>query len=56
MNQLHDIAKPWSLTFSYGRALQTSVLKAWQGKAENVVAAQDALFERARANGLASIG
>jgi len=29
MNQITDIARPWSLTFSYGRALQTSVLKAW---------------------------
>lgn len=39
MNQLTGISKPWSLTFSYGRALQTSVLKAWQGKSENVAAA-----------------
>jgi len=39
MNKLTTIAKPWSLTFSYGRALQSSCLKAWQGKAENVAAA-----------------
>jgi len=29
MAKLQGIAKPWYLTFSYGRALQTSVLKAW---------------------------
>jgi len=29
MNKLTAIQKPWALTFSYGRALQSSVLKAW---------------------------
>jgi len=29
MNQIKDIARPWALTFSYGRALQKSVLAAW---------------------------
>jgi fructose-bisphosphate aldolase class I len=47
---------PWALTFSYGRALQASVLKAWQGKDENVKAAQAQLLGRAKANGLASEG
>ena len=27
-----DLGAPWTLTFSYGRALQASVLKAWGGK------------------------
>jgi len=48
--------KPWSLTFSYGRALQKSVLQAWQGKEENVAKAQAVLLERASANGAASKG
>ncbi|KAL4223018.1 hypothetical protein ACF0H5_016496 [Mactra antiquata] len=48
--------KPWALTFSYGRALQASVLKAWQGKDENVEAAQKELVMRAKANGLAAVG
>ncbi|XP_062617285.1 fructose-bisphosphate aldolase-like [Saccostrea cucullata] len=48
--------KPWALTFSFGRALQASVLKAWQGKDENVKAAQQQLLTRARANGLAAMG
>ncbi|XP_064613435.1 fructose-bisphosphate aldolase-like [Liolophura sinensis] len=48
--------KPWALTFSYGRALQASVLKAWQGKDENKAAGQDELLKRAKANGLAAVG
>ncbi len=48
--------KPWALTFSYGRALQQSCLKAWKGAAANVPAAQAVLLERARANSLASVG
>lgn len=40
MNKITAIARPWALTFSYGRALQSSVLKAWSGKPENVVAGQ----------------
>jgi len=56
MNLIKEIPRPWSLTFSYGRALQAGVLKAWAGKKENTEAAQAVLLERARANGLASIG
>jgi len=48
--------RPWALTFSYGRALQASVLRAWAGKKENVKAGQDELLKRARANALASQG
>ncbi|KAF9596753.1 hypothetical protein IFM89_013300 [Coptis chinensis] len=35
MNQLKG-KKPWSLSFSFGRALLQSTLKAWSGKVENV--------------------
>jgi len=48
--------KPWYLAFSYGRALQASVLKAWQGKTENVAAAQKELEKRAYANHMACLG
>ncbi len=48
--------EPWLLSFSYGRALQQPVLQAWQGKAENVPAAQQALLKRARLNGAAQRG
>jgi fructose-bisphosphate aldolase, class I len=44
------------LTFSYGRALQQSCLKAWKGSDENISAAQDVLVARARANGQANLG
>jgi len=48
--------KPWALTFSYGRALQQSVLKAWKGDDANIGAAQAALMVRATANGEATRG
>jgi fructose-bisphosphate aldolase class I len=48
--------KPWTLSFSFGRALQQSTLKAWSGKEENVKAAQDALLTRAKANSEATLG
>merc|ERR1712222_305611 len=58
---LHEINKidrvaPFKLTFSFSRALQSSCLKTWDGKKENVKAAQDQLFARAKANSEASKG
>ena len=47
---------PWTLSFSYGRALQAASLKAWRGAVANVPAAQAALLHRARMNGLAAMG
>ena len=47
---------PWTLSFSYGRALQAAALKAWKGSAANVAAAQAAFLHRARMNGLATSG
>jgi fructose-bisphosphate aldolase class I len=47
---------PWRLTFSYGRALQAAAIKAWDGKAENVAAAQKAFLHRVRMNSLAASG
>ncbi len=47
---------PWKLTISYGRALQQPALQAWQGKAENLPAAQQALLKRAKLNHLAMLG
>jgi fructose-bisphosphate aldolase class I len=47
---------PWTLTFSYGRALQQPSLKAWKGLPANVKAAQAALGHRSRMNGLAATG
>ncbi len=47
---------PWTLTFSYGRALQADALKAWGGKPENVAAGQRAFTHRAKMNALAASG
>jgi fructose-bisphosphate aldolase class I len=44
------------LTFSYGRALQQSVLKAWKGDPANLEAAQKELLIRAKANSEAQRG
>jgi len=54
MNQKAGV--PWSLTFSYGRALQDSALKTWAGKPESTAAGQTAFIKRARLNGLAQLG
>ncbi len=56
MNQIEDINRPWALSFSFGRALQASALKAWGGKDENIKAGQEAFMVRARANGEATLG
>merc|ERR1712203_775430 len=56
MNKMKLGARPWSLSFSFGRALQQSCLKAYLGKAENVAAAQAQLLLRAKANSLATLG
>jgi fructose-bisphosphate aldolase, class I len=47
---------PWSLTFSYGRALQDTALKAWGGATANFTAGQKEYAKRARLNGLATLG
>ena len=47
---------PWALTFSFARAIQQPALEAWRGGAENVLAAQAALFHRADCNRAAQRG
>lgn len=47
INQV-NLLRPWALTFSYGRALQASVLRAWAGKKENIAAGQNELLKRAK--------
>ena len=48
--------KPWYLTFSFGRALQASVLNTWKGENINIKNAQNKLFLRASANGQSTLG
>src|SRR6185503_8157303 len=47
---------PWALSFSYGRALQDSALRAWRGDPARVAAGQQAFLHRARMNGAARQG
>jgi fructose-bisphosphate aldolase, class I len=54
MNKIGNL--PWTLTFSYGRALQHAPQTTWKGKSENVAAAQRAFAHRAKMNGLAALG
>jgi fructose-bisphosphate aldolase class I len=48
--------QPWELSFSFGRALQDPVLKAWKGKKSNVAAAKEAFLLRSKLNGAARYG
>jgi len=54
MNKMPN--NPWKLSFSYGRALQSTCLKVWQGQPGNVAASQQAFLERAKANSEAQLG
>jgi len=57
LNAMNSLGQqPWSLSFSYGRALQEPAQQAWAGKQGNTHAAQAAMFKRARLNGAASSG
>merc|ERR1712087_339761 len=55
MNKLYP-SLPWSLTFSYGKALQKTCIVTWMGKKENTAAAQTALSNRCKANSEACKG
>ena len=55
MNQMGP--NPWPLSFSYGRAMQQAALKIWaKDMSGNYAKAQEMVFERAKANGLATLG
>jgi hypothetical protein len=58
LNAMHapEYKLPWSVSFSYGKALQKTCIVTWMGKAENNVAAQTALLNRAKANSEAVFG
>lgn len=61
MNILPQELRPWKISFSYGRALQASVLKAWgegfgKTEPENIKNAQKTLMHRATSNKLAALG
>jgi fructose-bisphosphate aldolase class I len=47
---------PWTLTFSYGRALQDDALRTWGGDSANRAGAQEVLLLRTKCNGEAALG
>ncbi len=47
---------PWELSFSFSRALQEPVLKAWKGEASNAPLARKVFAHRAKCNGAARFG
>lgn len=49
-------AQPWPITFSFSRALEEPVLKAWDGKPDNVEKAKEAMRDVAKRNSEASLG
>merc|ERR1712190_115730 len=56
MNELFAGKLPWTLSFSYGKALQKTCIVTWLGKEENKANAQKALKNRAAANTQAVLG
>jgi len=58
LNTMNKMYKnlPWSVSFSYGKALQKSAIVTWMGKSENKEKAQMALLNRAKANSEACKG
>ena len=54
MNAL-ALSKPWSLSYSYGRALQAPALAAWKGQDDQKKAAQDQLIKRCELNSAAAL-
>jgi fructose-bisphosphate aldolase class I len=59
LNAMHVMFQgqcPWSVTFSYARAIQQPALEHWKGDSANVDTAQKLLYHRAMCNGAASRG
>ncbi|RWY55427.1 class I fructose-bisphosphate aldolase [Mucilaginibacter gilvus] len=56
MNKQYKAVLPWTLTFSFGRALQQPALEIWRGNNSNIFEAQEALYHRANCNRAACMG
>jgi fructose-bisphosphate aldolase class I len=56
MNVRFKSRMPWALAFSFARAIQQPALEIWQGKENNVLKAQQALYHRAKCNQAARRG
>merc|ERR1719472_265567 len=55
MNKMYP-KLPWSVSFSYGKALQKTTIVSWMAKDANIPVAQKALLGRAKANSDATKG
>ena len=56
INNLAEVKHPWNMSYSFGRALQQTSLKIWNGKDENAEAAQANLIKVSKACSEASLG
>lgn len=58
LNDINKVqgTKPWYLSYSYARGLQSTAMSEWGGKKENVEKAQKVFLERCRACSKASQG
>jgi fructose-bisphosphate aldolase class I len=56
MNVRFKTRMPWALAFSYGRAIQEPALQIWHGDPRDAVAAQEALYHRAKCDRAARLG
>ena len=56
MNVRFKSRLPWTLTFSFARAIQQPALEIWRGEEANASASQQALYHRARCNRAARSG
>jgi fructose-bisphosphate aldolase class I len=56
MNVRSRSRAPWALAFSFARAIQQPALEIWQGQEAHVLAAQQALYHRAKCNQAARRG
>ncbi len=56
MNVRFKSRLPWALAFSFARAIQQPALEIWRGEETHVLAAQQALYHRARCNRAARRG
>ena len=56
MNVRYRSRLPWQVSFSFGRAIQGPALGIWHGQETNTVAAQEALYHRARCSRAAHQG
>jgi len=56
MNIRFKARAPWALAFSFARAIQQPALEIRQGDEARVLAAQQALYQRARCNRAARRG